>query len=441
MVPDWSASVILFCLTFHYTVTGIPFTFYVQCDIVWLMEVNLECIPGGTVTSPKGFHAGATYARINKKAKHGLDLGILRSEVPSVAAAVFTTNQIKAAPIILCQQRLQSGRARAVVVNSGCANTFTGEQGLADAVEMARLTAESLGLSAEDVLVASTGVIGQPLPMKQIRAGIKQIVVSADGGHRLAEAIMTTDTVPKETAVAVTINGGEFIIGGVTKGSGMIHPNLATMLCLLATDAAVDLDFLKLALQKAVDISFNMVSVDGDTSPNDMVLIMANGLAGNKPISPGSKQADVFQQALDKVCIYLAKSIASDGEGATRLIQVTVNGAVSAAEAKLAARTIVSSPLVKTAVHGGDPNWGRVMAAAGRSGAEVVESKIDLQIGDICLVKAGRVLPVNKQRLVRILYGNEVPITLNLNLGTATATAWGCDLSEEYVTINSQYTT
>ncbi len=405
------------------------------------MEAKIEFIPWGTVTSPKGFHAGATYARINKKAQHGLDLGILSSEVPGVAAALFTTNRIKAAPVVLCQQRLQAGRAMAIVVNSGSANALTGEQGLADAAEMAKLAAEGLGLSPEDVLVASTGVIGQPLPMKLIRAGIERIALSSDGGHKLAKAMITTDTVPKETAVAATIDGSEFIIGGVAKGSGMIHPDLATMLCFLTTDAAVDLDFLKLALRKAVDISLNMVSIDGDTSPNDMVLIMANGLAGNEPISQGGRQADVFQQALDKLCICLAKSIARDGEGATKLIEVTVNGAISGAEAKLAARTVVSSPLVKAAAHGSDPNWGRIIAAVGKSGIEVVETKIDLYIGDICLVKAGRPLPFSKQSLVRVLEGSEVPISLNLNLGTATATAWGCDLSEEYVTINSQYTT
>ncbi len=414
---------------------------YVRYDIVLLMEAKIEFIPNGTITSPKSFRAGATYAGINKKARYGLDLGILLSQAPSVAAAVFTTNRVKAAPVVLCQQRLQGGRATAVVVNSGCANACTGEQGLVDAAEMVKLAAEGMGLSPEDVLVASTGVIGQPLPMKLIRAGIEQIVLSADGGHKLAKAVITTDTVPKETAVAARVDGSEFIVGGIAKGSGMIHPNLATMLCFLTTDAAVDLDFLKLALQKAVDISFNMVSIDGDTSPNDMVLIMANGLAGNEPISQGCSQADAFLQALDKVCIYLAKSIARDGEGATKLIEVTVNGAISGAESRLAARTVISSSLVKAAVHGSDPNWGRIIAAVGRSGIEVMESKIDLYIGDICLVKAGRPLPFSKQSLVRVLERSEVPMSLNLNLGAATATAWGCDLSEEYVTINSQYTT
>ena len=403
------------------------------------MEANIEFIPEGTVTSPKGFRAGATCAGIKKEAEHGLDLGILFSEAPCVATALFTTNRVKAAPIVLCQERLQGGRAVAVVVNSGCANAFTGEQGLRDAVEMAGLAAERLGVSPEEVLVASTGVIGQELPMKLIRTGIGQIVPSAEGGHSLVKAIMTTDTVPKE--VAARVGDSEFIIGGVAKGSGMIHPELATMLCFLTTDAAIDLDFLKLALRKAVDISFNMVSIDGDTSTNDMVLVMANGLAGNEPISQDSRQASVFQQALDRVCIYLAKSIARDGEGASKLIEVTVSGALSVAEARLAARTVVSSPLVKTAVYGSDPNWGRIVAAAGRSGVEVVESKIDLYLGDICVVKGGRPLPFDKRSVVEVLRGSEVSIGLGLNLGTATATAWGCDLSEEYVTINSQYTT
>ncbi len=405
------------------------------------MEANTEFIPGGTVTSPDGFHAGATYAGINKKAKHGFDLGILFSEVTAVAAALFTTNQVKAAPVILCQQRLHDGRATAIVINSGCANACTGEQGLVDAAEMTKLVADSLGLNPEDVLVASTGVIGERLLIELIKAGIANIALSQDGGHDFARAIMTTDTVPKETAVTSRIGELVFTIGGVAKGSGMIHPDMATMLCFLTTDAAVELDFLRSALRKAVDISFNMVSIDGDTSPNDMVLIMANGRARNKPFSQGSEESSIFQSALDRVCIYLAKSIAGDGEGATKLIEVTVDGAMREDEARLAARTVVSSPLVKAAVHGSDPNWGRIIAAAGRSGAKLVEAKVDLHIGNIHLVKGGQPLPFSKQSVVQILAGSEVPIRLNLNQGTAKATAWGCDLSEEYVTINSQYTT
>ena len=320
------------------------------------MKTRVEFITSGGITSPQGFYAGATYAGVKKRARGSLDLGILFSEAPCVTAALFTTNRIKAAPIVLSQERLQSGRARAVVVNSGGANACTGEQGLSDAAEMATLAAEGIGISAEDVLVASTGVIGERLPMKRIKAGIDQLVLSKDGGHELARAIMTTDTVPKETAAAAGVGDLQFTIGGIAKGSGMIHPNLATLLCFLTTDAAVELDFLKSALRKAVDASFNMVSIDGDTSPNDMILIMANGMAENQPIPQNSRQAKVFQQALDRVCLYLAKCIARDGEGASRLIEVTVSGAPSVAKARLAARTVVSSPLVKAAVHGNDPN-------------------------------------------------------------------------------------
>jgi glutamate N-acetyltransferase/amino-acid N-acetyltransferase len=414
----------------------------VDYDIVRLiMEAKTGSNIGGSVTSAKGFLAGATYAGIKKEADGVLDLGILFSESPCTAAALFTTNRVKAAPVVLCQERLASGKAVAVVVNSGCANACTGKQGLADAVEMTNLAAMSIGISPGNILVASTGVIGKLLPMNRIKAGIKKIILSTDGGRDLAKAIMTTDTKPKETAVAVRAGDSEFIVGGIAKGSGMIHPNMATMLCFLTTDADVEINFLRLALKRAVDTSFNMVSVDGDTSTNDMVLIMANGSSGNEAISLDSKQAGVFQQALDRTCIYLARCIARDGEGANKLIQVTVSGAPGLLEARLAARAVVSSSLVKAAVHGNDPNWGRIMVAVGQSGVEVVESKIDLYIGDTCLLKAGSPLPFNEEKVVGVLAGDETPISLQLNLGTGMATAWGCDLSEEYVTINSQYTT
>ncbi len=405
------------------------------------MEAKIDAITSGSITSPEGFRAGAAYAGIRKNGNDGLDLGMLFSEAPCAATALFTTNRIKAAPVVLTQQSLKSGRAVAIVVNSGCANACTGEQGLADAVEMADLVAKSIGLLPEEVLVASTGVIGQPLPMNLIRANIDRIVLSRDGGNQFARAIMTTDTVPKETAVTARIGGSQFTIGGVAKGSGMIHPDLATMLCFLTTDAAVDIDFLRQALQQAVNVSLNMVSVDGDTSPNDMALVMANGLAGNEPISQGGELASTFMQALEKVCIYLAKAIARDGEGASKLIEVTVSGAASVAEARLAARTVVTSPLVKTAVYGNDPNWGRIVAAVGRSGAGVTWSELDLYVGNICLVKAGYPLPFDKEKVVAVLSSSEVLVSVRLNQGTAKATAWGCDLSEAYVTINSRYTT
>ncbi len=405
------------------------------------MEARIEPIPAGTVTSPNGFRAGAIYAGIKKKAEDTLDLGILWSETLCNAAALFTTSKIKAAPVVLSKKKLRSGKATAVVVNSGCANASTGPKGLDDATEIAALVAEMGNTSPSRVLVASTGVVGQYLPMAQVRASLKQIAPNTDGGHQLARAIMTTDTRPKEVAVAVSVGKDRFTIGGVAKGSGMIHPNLATLLCFLTTDAVVDIDFLKPALKKAGDISFNMISIDGDTSPNDMVLLMANDRAGNKPISADSEQALVFQQALDQVCTKLAKATARDGEGATKLIEVTVGGAVTVNQARQVARTIISSPLVKTAIHGNDPNWGRIIAAAGRSGVKLVEEKLELYLGNIGMMKAGSPLPFPQEEVVRILSGEEVPIKLQLNLGVAQATAWGCDLSEEYVTINSQYTT
>jgi len=248
---------------------------------------------------------------------------------------------------------------------------------------------------------------------------------------------MTTDTVPKEVA----IKADDFIIGGMVKGAGMIHPELATMLCFLTTDAAIDVGFLAQALRQAVAISFNMVSIDGDNSTNDTVLIMANGMAGGKPIKKGSRRAEIFQQALDMACIYLAKETARDGEGATKLIEVKVNGAKNVGDARLAARTIVGSSLVKAAVHGSDPNWGRVIAAAGRSGAALDTEKLGLYMGDTCVVRDGSPVPFDKKEVVKHLDGKEVFIRLNLHLGQAEATAWGCDLSEEYVKINAEYTT
>jgi glutamate N-acetyltransferase/amino-acid N-acetyltransferase len=400
-------------------------------------DSDLDFIPSGGVTSPGGFTAGAVHAGIKYHDQNRLDLGILFSKAPCTATAVFTTNKVKAASVLLNQQKLQKSKVSAVVMNSGCANACTGQQGMADAMEMTRLAAKQAGVSPESVLVASTGVIGVNLPMDLIRAAMPKIKLSTGGGHDLARAIMTTDTRPKEVAV----KAGNFVIGGMLKGSGMIHPNMATMLCFLTTDAAVDAVFLKRALKKAVDISLNMVSVDGDNSTNDTVLIMASGTAGGKIIRGGGKEARVFQRALDKVCIYLARECARDGEGATRLIEVKVSGAGSLQDARLAARTIVSSSLVKAAVYGSDPNWGRILAAAGRSGAMLEPEKTELYIGDTCVVREGTPVAFDKKAAVKHLDGKEVYIALNLHLGRAGATAWGCDLTEEYVKINAEYTT
>ena len=405
------------------------------------MEIGkIDIISDGTVTSPQGFHAGATSAGI-KNGTDKLDLGILFSETPCVTAGLFTGSRIKAAAVIWSQQTLKKGKAQAIVVNSGCANAYTGEQGLADAAEMAALAARGIGLSPEDVLVTSTGVTGQPLPLELIEAGLSQVVLSGDGGHQLARAIMTTDTVPKEIALVVGADGGDFTIGGIAKGSGMIHPDLGTMFGFLTTDAAVELDFLKLALRQATDVSFNMITIDGDTSPSDTVLLMANGLAGNEPIRADSPEAEIFQQALERVCIHLAKALARDGEGASRLIEVTIDGAISLVDARSAAKTVTGSTLVKTAVYGADPNWGRIVMALGRSGVEVAESKIDLLIVDVAVLKNGKALSFSEEMVRQVFRQSEVPISVNLNLGTGSATAWGCDLTPEYVAINSHYMT
>lgn len=395
----------------------------------------MEWIEGG-VTAPAGFSAGAVYAGIAATAGKP-DLAVLCSDVTANAAAVFTTNKVKAAPVRLSEERLAAGRARALVANSGSANAFTGRAGRDDAREMADACARKLNIPPEEVLVASTGVIGEFLPMARVLEGINNVMLREDGGAELAQAIMTTDTVPKEAAVKV----GGFTIGGVTKGAGMIHPDMATMLAFITTDAAVNADFLRASLRAAVDESFNMISVDGDTSTNDTVLVMANGRAKNPEIDAASPLATAFGEGLSAVCTRLAKAIAADGEGATRLLEFTLSGALNRDEARHGARVVVTSPLVKAAVHGGDPNWGRIVAALGRSGIALDEDKLDVFIGDVCLVKAGARGDYDEAQAAWQFSGGEVKIGVNLNLGKARATAWGCDLSPDYASLNSDYTT
>jgi len=402
------------------------------------MKTKIDFIENGTITSVKGFKAGATNAGIKKKGPKP-DLGIIYSETPCTAAGVFTKNKIKAAPVIVCQSRLPSDAIHIIIANSGCANAVTGEQGMQDAMEMAALAAKKLGVKTTSALVASTGVIGRNLPMNVIKKGIEDIKLTEDGGHDFARAIMTTDTVSKE--IAITVNDGLFTIGGVAKGSGMIHPNMGTLLCFLATDANIDRDFLNDALHKAADISFNMVSIDTDTSTNDTLIVMANCLAKNRVIKSNSELSEAFQSALNEVCIYLAKAIAADGEGASKLIEVNVTGALDLESAKICAKTIAASPLVKTAIHGCDPNWGRVIAAAGRSGAEVVEARTDLSICGIRLLEHGNIVKTDYKPVSKAMAEKVVVIDLNLNLGKASATAWGCDLTAEYVSIHADYTT
>jgi glutamate N-acetyltransferase/amino-acid N-acetyltransferase len=402
--------------------------------------VNL--VEGGTVTTARGFTAGATYAGLKTYAEDKLDLGLILSEVPCVAAGVFTSSTIRSGSVTVNKERLSGGPLRGIVVNAGIANAFVGDQGYKDAREMAALAARRLKVRPEEVLVCSTGITGVELPMSLIRAGIERIELSPEGGSAVARAIMTTDTRPKEVAVTFEVDGRRVHMGGITKGSGMIHPNMATMLAFITTDAVVEPAFLQVALREVADASFNMLTIDGDTSPNDTLLVLANGLAGNRPIAAGSPAGATFKEALSRVCVHLTKEMARDGEGATHLIEVEVEGAKDTADARKAARTIASSSLVKSAVHGADPNWGRVVAALGRSGAAAEEGKVDLFINGVCIVQDGTPIPFHRDAVVKLMREEpEVSFRLNLNLGDGRATAWGCDLTEQYVVINSAYTT
>ena len=407
------------------------------------MAGKISFVDGGSVTTPGGFSAGATYAGLKTYAEDKLDLGILLSDRPSSVAGVFTTSAVKSPTVTITQERVSpQSKVRALVVNSGIANACVGEQGYLDAQEATAETARRLGLGPEEVLMGSTGIIGVELPMALVRAGISQITPSEGGGNDLARAIMTTDTHPKEGAVAFECSGKTVTIGGIAKGAGMIHPNMATMLSYLTTDAEVEGQFLQRALSRAADSSFNMLTVDGDSSTNDTVLILANGAADAGTIEEGTPAGDLFQEALEQLCVYLTKELARDGEGASnRLIEVTVEGATDLTAARHAARTVASSSLVKTAVHGADPNWGRIIAALGRSGAEVEEGKVALYVNDVCIMEDGRPIPFHRDGVVALMRGLEVSFRIKLNLGQGKATAWGCPLSEEYVTFNSAYTT
>ena len=405
------------------------------------MSQQVQFIPDGTVTSAAGFQAGATFAGIKTYAQDKLDMGLLYSSSPCSCAAVFTTNQIQSPSVTLSRKHVQKGAVRAVVVSSGIANTLVGEAGHKDAQEMGALAATKLGLPPEEVAVLSTGVIGVELPMALLRAAIPKIELAESEGTAFARAIMTTDTHPKEAAVAYDYGSRTVTVGGVAKGSGMIHPNMATMLAFLATDAPVEATFLQQTVKEAADRSFNMITVDGDSSTNDTLLLLANGAAGGSTVHAESEEAALFQEAVTQLCTHLAKEVVRDGEGVSRLFEIIIQGALSDEEAVKAARTIANSSLVKTAVHGGDPNWGRIIAALGRSGATVQEEKVALYINDVCIMEAGLPIPFFKDSIILLMKNPEVSFRVNLNLGQGTATAWGCDLSEAYVTFNSAYTT
>ncbi|NHM26377.1 bifunctional glutamate N-acetyltransferase/amino-acid acetyltransferase ArgJ [Desulfofundulus sp. TPOSR] len=395
----------------------------------------------GGVTAPQGFLAAGVAAGVKYKGRR--DIALIFSEVPARAAGVFTTNLVKGAPVVVTMERIARGRARAVVVNSGNANTCNGEQGIRDARAMAQETARVLNIPEEDVLVASTGVIGQPMPMDRILPGIAAAAreLSSGGGAAAAEAIMTTDTEPKETALSLPLSGHTVTIGGMAKGSGMIHPSMATMLCFITTDAAVSAPCLQEMLRHAVDRSFNMISVDGDTSTNDMVLALANGRAGNPEIAAENEDYHLLRDALTEVCTRLARAVARDGEGATKLLEVKVINAASEKDARLAARAVVASNLVKTAIYGQDANWGRIICAAGYSGAHFDPDRVDIYLGDIMVARDGVALPFDEEAASSVLAGREVRVLVDLKSGEYEATAWGCDLTGEYVNINASYRT
>jgi glutamate N-acetyltransferase/amino-acid N-acetyltransferase len=387
----------------------------------------------------KAFTAGASAIPTGQKD----DLCVIHSSLLCDTGGVFTTNKIKSASVVIDQLHLQHNRVQALIITSGNANACTGAQGFKDALQIAKLSADRLDLDPDQVLVSSTGVIGRNLPMDAIKPGIAEACgkLSDDGGGAAARAIMTTDLVPKTVQLELELAGRTVRLGGMCKGSGMIHPNMATMLAYVTTDAAVEPGLMGKLVKSIADRSFNQVTVDGDTSTNDTFLILANGAAGNEPIRDGSLEADQLEAAILEVAQQLARKIARDGEGATKLITVKVTEAVSDADARLAARTVAASSLVKSAIHGGDPNWGRIVCALGYSGAELALDRLHLTVGGEVVFERGAGVDVDLSAVRRAFEQSEIEIAATLGLGDGRAEAWGCDLSEEYVRINADYTT
>ena len=404
----------------------------------------IKIISGG-VTAAKGFLANGIHCGIRKN-QSKKDLAMVYSEKKATAAAVYTTNLVKGAPLLVTKKHIANGTAQAVICNSGNANTCNAN-GAEIAEKMSVLTADALGISADDVVVASTGVIGQPLSIDPIECGIPILKsgLSADGGHFAAEAIITTDTKTKEIAVEFEIGGVTCRLGGMAKGSGMIHPNMATMLVFLTTDTAISADMLQKAISTDVTNTFNMLSVDGDTSTNDMAVVLANGMAGNAEITSDGEDFEVFMKALNTVNVQLSRMIVGDGEGATKLLECTVSGAVSDECAKKVAKSVVCSSLLKAAMFGADANWGRVLCAIGYSGADVDISKVGVSFvsdkGEIKVCEKGEGVEFSEEKAKEILLEEEIEICVTLGDGSFSATAWGCDLTYDYVKINGDYRT
>ena len=398
------------------------------------IEGGITAVPGLKAT---GVHAGL-------KPDNEKDVALIAAEAPAVAAGVFTKNRVCAPVVLVCRENLSDNTGQAIVINSKNANACTGEIGMQNARQMASLVGEALGIDPSLVLVASTGVIGQQLPMDLITNGIRLAApaLDPDGGHDAALAIMTTDTVPKEIAVEFEIGGKTARIGGMTKGAGMIAPNMATMLAFLATDVNITGEPLQQALRDSAAKSFNRMTIDTDSSTNDTVLILATGSAGNAEITATTDDDyEAFCEALDHACIELAKKIARDGEGATKLVEVVVKGGKNETEGEMAARSIAESPLVKTAVFGSDANWGRIMMAAGKSGAEFDPYKVDVWLGDYQLVKDGMDAGFDEDKATELFSKDTVTITVDLNAGDASVTMWTCDYSHDYISINADYRT
>ena len=400
---------------------------------------GFRVVPGGTL-APRGFVGGSVVAGI--KAADALDLGaILSTSAPCQSAATFTTNQVRGASVHINQERLRSKLARGIVFNSGNANTFTGARGRADALAFIDAFSRRFGVPADEILVASTGVIGFHLPMPKVLAGVEALELTAEAGADVAAAMLTTDVAPKTLAIEVPVSSGTIRIGGAAKGAGMVHPNMATMFVFMTTDAEVEGSTLQRLLSAAVADSFNLISIDGDQSTSDTALLLANGASETGLLQEGTADATAFTRGLHAVCRWLSREIVRGGEGVTKVFAVTVRGASDEATARQAARAITTSSLVKTAVHGGDPNWGRIVMALGNSGASFDPDVLDIWIGDTQVVRQGAPAVYDEATVAEHLQHPDVTIEVALNQGEASATAWGGDLSAEYVAINAEYMT
>lgn len=393
------------------------------------------------VTFAKGFTAAGVKAGIKKSGN--LDVAVIYTKTQAVVAGTFTQNKVAAAPVYVSKEVVATGTAHAIVANAGCANACTGQQGLDDAHKMAQIAADELGVNADDVIVGSTGVIGVSLPMDKLEAGIKDAVanLSADGSGNAGRAIITTDTHSKSVTCEFELSGKTVRMGAIAKGSGMIRPNMATMLCYITTDIAIDQALLQKAVSGCVEKSFNMISVDGDMSTNDMVIVLANGEANNAKITEENADYQIFFDKLMMLCTELAKQIAADGEGASKFLTINVKGAKSFADAKTVGMAIANSPLVKTAFFGEDPNWGRVICAVGYSGADMVPEKTVVKFGGITIFANGTGATYDEKALAHVMKEKDIVIDIELNMGQENATVWSCDLSYEYVKINGEYHT